>query len=58
VCVVCVLVQPFPWVDVVATEKTVSAPRMHFETVDLNPIYLLLSYLQTVADQKRVSIGV
>lgn len=48
--------QPLPWVDVVATCSNIANTRVYFERIDLHPLSVALSFVQTVAD-KRVGFG-
>ena len=48
--------QPLPWVDVEATCRAVANARVYFERIDLHPLAVALSFVQTVAD-KRVGFG-
>lgn len=49
--------QPSPWVDVPATQAVVEYPRAYFERVELHPLSICLSFVQTVPLESRFTIG-
>lgn len=45
-----------PWVDVSALCETVQSSRLYLRQIELHPLSIALSFVQTVTDGKRVGI--
>jgi len=49
--------EPLAWVDTSHTWRSVTNARVYSERIDLHPLSVALSFVQTVADDKRIGFG-